>query len=90
MALGAPTNGLGAIESSLLFCYSLTCNGLNALSCPFKMALNNGCPSKSLFQVLIIAACKISFHTQSTVFYYQDEVNRTQEYRALSHDLSRG
>ena len=39
---GALTNGLGALESSLLFCYSLTCNGLGALSCPFKMALKTG------------------------------------------------
>ena len=36
---GAPTNGLGALENSLLFCYSLTGNGLGLLSCPFKMAL---------------------------------------------------
>ena len=39
MAFPAPTNGLGALEISLLFCYSLTCNGLGALSFPFKMAL---------------------------------------------------
>ena len=33
---------LGALESRLLFSYSLTSNGLGALSCPFKMALEIG------------------------------------------------
>ena len=42
MAFGAPTNGLGALESSLLFCYSLTCDDFGALSCPFKMVLKMG------------------------------------------------
>ena len=51
MAFGAPTNFLGALESSLLYCYSLTCNGVGALNCPFKIALN-GCPSKSVFRGL--------------------------------------
>ena len=32
MAFGAPTNGLGALES----------NGLGSLNCPFKMALKMG------------------------------------------------
>ena len=36
---GTPTNGLGALEINLLFCYSLTWNDLGALCCPFKMAL---------------------------------------------------
>ena len=35
VTFGAPTNDHGALESSLLFCYSLTCNGLGDLSCPF-------------------------------------------------------
>ena len=39
MAFGTPTNGLGALEISLLLYYSLTCNGLGALSCPFKMKM---------------------------------------------------
>ena len=30
---------VGALESRLLFSSSLTCNGLGALSCSFKMAL---------------------------------------------------
>ena len=33
------TNGLGALEISPLFCYSLTCYGFGALSSPFKIAL---------------------------------------------------
>ena len=37
--LCAPTNGLGALEISLLFYYSLTSNGLGALSCSIKMSL---------------------------------------------------
>ena len=32
------TKRLGTQERTLLFCYSLTCNGLGDLSCPFKMA----------------------------------------------------
>ena len=39
LAFNAPTSCLGALENSLSFCYSLTCNGLGALSCPFKIAL---------------------------------------------------
>ena len=39
MGFCAPTNVLGALESSLLFCHSLTGNGLGTLSCLFKMAL---------------------------------------------------
>ena len=31
VAFGTPTNGLGALEISLLFSCSLTCNGLGAL-----------------------------------------------------------
>ena len=31
MAFNAPTNGLGALEISLLFCYSLTFNGQNGV-----------------------------------------------------------
>ena len=50
MASGAPTDGLGAIESSLLFCYSLTCNGLGALSCSFKMALKMGALRNPYFE----------------------------------------
>ena len=47
---GAPTNDLGALESSLLFCYSLTCNGLGALSCTFKMALKMGALQNPYFE----------------------------------------
>ena len=39
ITLITPTNGLGALEISLLFCYSFACNGLGALSCPFKITL---------------------------------------------------
>ena len=39
---GGPTNGLGALEISLLFCYYLTCNG--ALSWGLENGLENGCP----------------------------------------------
>ena len=42
MAVSAPTNGLGALEISLLFCYSLIFNGLSALSCHFEMTLEIG------------------------------------------------
>ena len=46
--LGAPTNGLGALEINLLFCYSLTCNGLGAL---LKWP-GNGCPLKFVIRAL--------------------------------------
>ena len=54
--LGAPTNGLGALEISLLFCYSLTCDGLGALKCP-KLPFYlkwpwNEYPSKFVIQAL--------------------------------------
>ena len=51
LAFNVPTNGLGALESSLLFCYSLTCNGLGALSCPFKKALKIGALQNPYFEV---------------------------------------
>ena len=50
MAFGATTNGLGALEISLLFCHSLTCNGLSALSCPFKMAVKMGALQNPYFK----------------------------------------
>ena len=56
MAFGSPTNGLGALESSLVFCYSLTCNGLGALSCPFKMTLKMGAHQNPYFE----AWCKMT------------------------------
>ena len=56
---GATTLDLGALESSLLFCYSLTCNGLGALSCPFKMALKMGALQNSYFEAW--SGCVIMF-----------------------------
>ena len=51
------TEGLGVLESKLLFCYSLTCNGLGSLSCPFKMAVEKECP-KILISMPGIHTCK--------------------------------
>ena len=42
MAFSAPTNGLGALESSLLFYFSLTQPSVGALSCPFERSLKMG------------------------------------------------
>ena len=50
MAFSAPTNGLGALEIGFLFCHSLTCNGLGALSCPFKMHLKMGALQNPYFK----------------------------------------
>ena len=36
-----PTNFLGTLESNFLYCYSLACNGLGALSCLEIAALQN-------------------------------------------------
>ena len=51
----APTNGLGALEISLLFCYSLTWPWCPKL--PFYIGHENGWPSKSLFWGMV---CMIS------------------------------
>ena len=49
MTFGAPTDGLGAPENSLLFYYSLTYNNLGALSCSLKMTLKLGALQNRLF-----------------------------------------
>ena len=50
MASDAPTNALGALEIlRLLFWFSLTCSGLDALGCPFKMVLKMGALQKFVF-----------------------------------------
>ena len=61
MALCAPTNDLGALKISLLFCYSLTYNGLGALSCPFKMALKMGALQNPYFEACSLITIAIHY-----------------------------
>ena len=62
MTMGTPTNGLGALEISLLLCYSLTCNGLGVLSGnSLKMALKLGALQNPYFE-----ACACPFLTPTT------------------------
>ena len=56
-----PTNGLGTLEISLLFCYSLTCNSLGAPSCPFKIALKMGALQKPYFEACSWHYCARSY-----------------------------
>ena len=81
LTFGAPTNGLGALLSSLLFSYSLTCNSLGALSCPFKWswkwvpfkilisrpASHTGCVECRTLNPVIVTYCvkETAIHAQS-------------------------
>ena len=65
LAFCAPTNGLGALESSILFCYSLTCNCLGALSCPFKMAWKMGALQNPYFKACLVSLLPVN---QNMVF----------------------
>ena len=56
------TNGLGALEFNLLFCYFLTCNGLGALSCLLKMALKMGALQNFYFKVCHRCCSYVSEH----------------------------
>ena len=49
IALDAPTSCLDALEISLLFCYTLTCNCLLKVMCPLKSALKMGAHQISYF-----------------------------------------
>ena len=71
-----PTNGLGALEISLLFCNSFTCNGLGALSCSFNMVLKMDALQNPYFKVwvlLILARGSSYFYMlRSMICFIQD------------------
>ena len=56
MAFIVPTDGFGFLESSVLFCYSLTRNAICAITCH---GFENWCPSKSLFWGLVLTIHQI-------------------------------
>ena len=49
-----PTTSIGTPESSLLFWYSLTCNGLGALNCSFEMTLKMGALENPYFEAWLL------------------------------------
>ena len=53
IALNAPTSCLDALEISLLFCYTLTCNCLMKAMCPLKRALKMGASQISYFEACL-------------------------------------
>ena len=57
MAFRTTTNGLSALEINLLICYSLTCNGFGALSCPLEMALKMDALQNPYFNAWCVCVC---------------------------------